>query len=396
MSDQSTFPTVFISYRREDTQGAADRLYDHLTEQLGDERVFMDIDSIPLGVDFEDVLREKLSSCQVVLPLIGQLWADVRDESGKRRIDDEHDYLRMEVESALARSDVQVIPVLVYGALMPRADQLPPALVPLCKRQALELHRTYFQASVDRLVYQLGRIAEAQRILQPPHVASPRKVDMSPPEVVESASQVTRTTEHSTASTASLPIDRPVSGESPLAIHLPVTDPAGEPAKPLPRDTPTPITDVRPEPVDARRENVAGPLPAVVTPVQTHVDPAPSEHAPHRVRARIYLYLCGYFIAHAILWFPLYWLWVVAGGNFNATPPVPILIFVVVDPAFWIAFSALSLFVSTDIGATAGVFCIVVAALDAVLALVLLLLARRSARGPLAPYLPHFTEKPGS
>jgi hypothetical protein len=162
----------------------------------------------------------------------------------------------------------------------------------------------------------------------------------------------------------------------------------------LPRDTPTPITDVRPEPVDARRENVAGPLPAVVTPVQTHVDPAPSEHAPHRVRARIYLYLCGYFIAHAILWFPFYWLWVVAGGNFNATPPAPILIFVVVDPAFWIAAGGFALFVSTDIGASAGVFCIVVAALDAVLALVLLLLARHSARGPVAPYLPHFTETP--
>src|SRR5262249_30215261 len=66
--------TVFVSYRREDTEDAAGRLRDRLTAAYGDHRVLMDIDSIPLGVDFVDHVAEQITACSAVIVMIGRQW----------------------------------------------------------------------------------------------------------------------------------------------------------------------------------------------------------------------------------------------------------------------------------------------------------------------------------
>ena len=115
---------IFISYRREDTEGQAGRLFDDLVEQFGKDSVFMDVAGIEPGRDFRRAIDEQVSSCGVLLALIGKSWLDAKDESGRRRLDDAMDFVRLETGSALKR-DIPVIPVLVRGASMPRADQLP-------------------------------------------------------------------------------------------------------------------------------------------------------------------------------------------------------------------------------------------------------------------------------
>ena len=115
---------IFISYRRDDAEGEAGRLFDDLTAQFGADKVFMDVAGIEPGRDFRKVIDQNVSSCGVLLALIGKDWIDVKDEAGQRRLDNPFDFVRLETASALKR-DIPVIPVLVHGGRMPKAEQLP-------------------------------------------------------------------------------------------------------------------------------------------------------------------------------------------------------------------------------------------------------------------------------
>ena len=134
-------PSVFISYRRSDTtSGYASWIYERLATVLGAEQVFMDLDSLPLGVDFVEHLERALSTATVALVLIGPTWLDAADEDGRRRLDDPRDFVRVEVAAAL-RASVRVIPVLIDGATLPDADLLPENISALARRQALVFQR---------------------------------------------------------------------------------------------------------------------------------------------------------------------------------------------------------------------------------------------------------------
>ena len=144
-------PTVFISYRRDDTAGEAGRLADDLSERFGRSRVFIDVDSIPLATNFEDRIRDALDSCQVVFVLIGSEWLTARLPSGERRLDAQGDYLRQEVAAALERTDVAVVPVLIEGAKMPNAEDLPSEISALAKINAVELSNRRWRTDVGTL-----------------------------------------------------------------------------------------------------------------------------------------------------------------------------------------------------------------------------------------------------
>jgi TIR domain len=142
---------VFISYRRQESSGLAGRLYDRLAARFGDDQVFMDVDTIALGVDFAEVISQAVSTCEVLLAVIGPRWLTVTDEDGRRRLDDPDDFVRLEIAAALER-DIRVIPILVEGAVMPRRQQLPEALAGLARRNALSLRHESFGSDADRLL----------------------------------------------------------------------------------------------------------------------------------------------------------------------------------------------------------------------------------------------------
>ncbi len=153
---------IFMSYRREETAYPAGWLFDRLARQFGRQQVFKDVDSIELGDDFVEVITTAVESCDVLLALIGGRWLTIAGQDGRRRLDDPGDFVRLEIEAALARQ-VRVIPVLVDGARMPRAEELPPSLAKLTRRQALELSPVRFDADTQRLLRVLQRvITEAQ------------------------------------------------------------------------------------------------------------------------------------------------------------------------------------------------------------------------------------------
>jgi hypothetical protein len=142
---------IFISYRREETAYPAGWLYDRLDDHFGNAQVFKDVDSIALGDDFVEAITTAVGSCDVLLALIGHSWPTITNERGERRLDDPDDFVRLEIEAALRRN-VRVIPVLVDGARMPRADELPESMRSLVRRQALELSPSRFESDTGRLV----------------------------------------------------------------------------------------------------------------------------------------------------------------------------------------------------------------------------------------------------
>ena len=141
---------IFISYRRDDAPYPAGWLYDELARHFGEDRLFKDIDQILPGDDFAARITTTLESCAVLLAVIGTRWLTVAD-GGMRRLDDPADWVRLEIETALTRG-LLVIPVLVAGAKMPDARELPASLKALAGRQAQELSPARFRADADRLV----------------------------------------------------------------------------------------------------------------------------------------------------------------------------------------------------------------------------------------------------
>src|SRR4030095_5715370 len=138
--EKSEAARVFISYRRQETAWPARQLYDGLVAELGANRVFKDVDNIEPGDDFVERIQSAVGSCQVLLALIGPQWLTITDAKGERRLDDPEDFVRLEVETALSRDDVRVIPILVDDAKMPRPQDLPMELAALTRRQAVEIN----------------------------------------------------------------------------------------------------------------------------------------------------------------------------------------------------------------------------------------------------------------
>jgi formylglycine-generating enzyme required for sulfatase activity len=117
----------------------------------------MDIDTIEPGLDFVQVIEEAVGSCDALIVLIGRQWLTVTDATGRRRLDNPQDFVRLEVATALERN-IRVIPVLVGGAPVPHSTDLPDVLRRLARRNALEISDTRFHHDVDRLIETLEKV----------------------------------------------------------------------------------------------------------------------------------------------------------------------------------------------------------------------------------------------
>ena len=183
--------SIFINYRREDTRVYADMLYSWLSERYGEQQVFKDVDTIELGLDFDEAIDRVVAKSDVMLVVIGRDW--VTDANGRRRLEDPEDYVRKEIQAGLARN-IRVIPILVESATMPSGDDLPEPLAGLTRRQAFELNETRLRSDRDELLRRLDRLVRAEAgngapaprpepAAPPPHhiAAPPQHITAPPP-----------------------------------------------------------------------------------------------------------------------------------------------------------------------------------------------------------------------
>jgi len=150
---------IFISYRRADSPGSAGRLYDRLCTRFSSNQIFMDVDSLPPGVDFVRIIEESVGSCDVFVAVIGKNWLFASDEEGRRRLDNPDDFVRLELAFALRRN-IGVIPVLVDGASMPAPRDLPDDIRPLLRWNALDVSHNRFGVDSQRLLSAVDRVLQ--------------------------------------------------------------------------------------------------------------------------------------------------------------------------------------------------------------------------------------------
>lgn len=142
---------IFISYRRNDSAGWTGRLSEHLVQHFGPDQIFMDIEKIEAGTDFVEAIESAVSSCSILLAIISPSWLAAVDAEGRRKIDKPDDFIRLEISTALKRN-IRVIPVLVGGAVMPAASEIPDDLKPLARRQSHELSDSRWDYDTELLI----------------------------------------------------------------------------------------------------------------------------------------------------------------------------------------------------------------------------------------------------
>lgn len=136
-------PRVFISYRRDDANVAA-RITDYLRKHLGKDNVFQDLTSLRPGAVFVEETARWIDSCTAIIVIISKSWS-------LDRLRSEADYVRQEIKLALQRK-LHIYPLLLDGASLPKASELPEDIRSLVHRNAIDLPQLYFQEGLQKLL----------------------------------------------------------------------------------------------------------------------------------------------------------------------------------------------------------------------------------------------------
>jgi hypothetical protein len=148
-------PKTFICYRHDDSQAITDRMFEHMLAIFPKDKLLRDIDSIPKGSDFRQWIDRSIGGCDILIVIIGPQWLSAVDESGRQRLRDPADFVRLEIEAALRR-DIPVIPVTIGGAHLPRPEELPQSLADLPFRHGATVrHDPDFVHDMQRLIADL-------------------------------------------------------------------------------------------------------------------------------------------------------------------------------------------------------------------------------------------------
>jgi TRAP-type mannitol/chloroaromatic compound transport system substrate-binding protein len=226
-------PRIVISYRRSDSAAMAGRIFDRLHAHYGDQSMFMDIDNVPLGTDFRRYIRDAIGQCDLLVAVIGPRWLGPRD-TGRPRIHDTTDPVRLEIEGALEKA-IPIVPVLVDGAQMPSDEELPDNLKDFAFiNAALVDTGRDFRQHVDRLLRGIDDIlARAAAPAAPPspsvpalapEPAAPSEPEAPPTDTVPQAEPVQAPMQPAPSPAVPLAIDTVRGGEptpsaSPASSH---------------------------------------------------------------------------------------------------------------------------------------------------------------------------------
>ena len=181
---------IFISYRPADAIWPARWLADRLARHFGAGVMFRNVDSIEAGDDFAANIEAAVGACSVLLAVIGPQWLTV-EGGAERLLDDPQDWVRLEIEAAFSR-EVRIVPVLLNDTRMPAADEMPPSLRGLARRQAVSFSPA--SRDISRLVSVLetalaqGEESRQQAETRSRNAHNPEGQDQSPPGSSSSAS----------------------------------------------------------------------------------------------------------------------------------------------------------------------------------------------------------------
>lgn len=158
---RARYPSIFISYRREDSEPYAWRLHEALANVYGASEVFLDQFSIRPGENWAWTVQQAAVHCEVMIVVIGSRWLSVSDGQGRRRLNDNGDLVLRELCAAL---DVgaQLCPLLVGDAALPASSDLPDELTPLLDFQFASVLPRSWTADLAPVISEIRRVLEAR------------------------------------------------------------------------------------------------------------------------------------------------------------------------------------------------------------------------------------------
>lgn len=177
---------IYISYREEDADGYAGWLYKRLCDHFGSHQVFRDVESVPAGENKEKFIEIALSSCEVMIVVIGDEWINVTDEHGELKLRKGSDKVRREISQAL-QSHKRVIPALINRVSLPGKEALPESLDPLADLKPIYISENDFDHNTNQLITILeaqlhsspGRYAVFERVKQKRTIFGGEKISIS-------------------------------------------------------------------------------------------------------------------------------------------------------------------------------------------------------------------------
>jgi len=141
-------PLIFMCYRREDTGEISGRIHEYLTKTFGESAILRDVDRISDRTVSRLVLaNDVVSHSDVMVIVIGKNWTGVNSKS--KGIENPKDPIRIQIEAALKRPEMVIIPVLVDGTPMP--PNLPPSIQPIVANEPLVITDAPLDGQLKRL-----------------------------------------------------------------------------------------------------------------------------------------------------------------------------------------------------------------------------------------------------
>lgn len=130
--------SIFISYRRSDSQHAAIALADALSWAFAEGEVFFDRGSIRGAEEWPNSIQNAVAEARLIVVVIGSGWLRASDQFGRRRLDDPKDWVRQELVTAIGRN-IKILPLTLDDASVPLPEALDIELARISDMQALPI-----------------------------------------------------------------------------------------------------------------------------------------------------------------------------------------------------------------------------------------------------------------
>jgi TIR domain len=142
------------------------RIAHDLAEHFGQRRVFLDIQDIAPSRAWDQSIEGAIESCKAGVIVIGRRWLAADPADGKPRLFRDDDVVRSEIKRLIKEEKAKaVFPVLVEGATLPEASDLPEDIRSLLRRQATSIDNAGWEVTMARLIREVEQVIREAEVL---------------------------------------------------------------------------------------------------------------------------------------------------------------------------------------------------------------------------------------
>ena len=152
---------IFLNYRKIDSTPETRSLKVIFDQVFGVDSTFLDNYTIYSGEEWPEKIKFELFNSQILIVVIGPDWLKVNDSFGNKLLDNTNDWVRIEIEKALYNK-IDIIPILVAGAKIPLAEDLPNSIKEICNYQFYELRDSHWKIDIIPIINRIEKFVASE------------------------------------------------------------------------------------------------------------------------------------------------------------------------------------------------------------------------------------------